>query len=59
MNLTDIFTEFKALPSAEAKVEYLRSIATLDLPFDINYEALISAWERIARAEAKISETEQ
>jgi hypothetical protein len=52
MNLSDLFAEFKSLPSAEAKVEYLKSIATLNLPFDINYEALVAAWERIARVEA-------
>jgi hypothetical protein len=52
MTLTSLFAEFKSLPSAEAKVEYLRSLATLNLPYDINYEALIAAWERIAQAEA-------
>jgi hypothetical protein len=51
MNLHDLFAEFKSLPSAEAKVEYLRSLATLNLPYDINYQALIAAWERIALAE--------
>jgi len=52
MNLSDLFAEFKSLPSAEAKVEYLRSIATLNLPYDINYEALVDAWEKRAQVEA-------
>jgi hypothetical protein len=52
MNLSDLFAEFKSLPSAEAKVEYLKSIATLNLPFDINYEALVAVWEKQARVEA-------
>jgi hypothetical protein len=40
-----IFESFKALPSAEAKVEFLRSIAKLNLPYDINYDTLIKFWE--------------
>jgi len=59
MNLSDLFAEFKSLPSAEAKVEYLRSLATLNLPFDINYEALVAVWERVAQAESASAETEQ
>jgi len=57
MNLTDLFAEFKSLPSAEAKVEYLRSLSTLNLPYDINYEALISAWGK--QAQAELTKTEQ
>jgi hypothetical protein len=52
MNLSDLFAEFKSLPSAEAKVEYLRSIATLNLPYDINYEALVAVWEKQAQVAA-------
>jgi hypothetical protein len=46
MDLTSIFREFQTLETSAEKVEYLRSIATLNLPYDINFEALISAWER-------------
>jgi hypothetical protein len=46
MDITSIFREFQALETAAEKVDYLRSIATLNLPYDINYEALIAAWER-------------
>jgi len=46
MDITSIFREFQALETSVEKIEYLRSIATLNLPYDINYEALISAWER-------------
>ena len=45
MELTSIYREFQALETAADKVAYLRSIATLNLPFDINYDALIAAWE--------------
>jgi hypothetical protein len=51
MTLTSLFAEFKSLPSAEAKVEYLRSLAKLNLPYDINYEALVAAWEKRALTE--------
>jgi hypothetical protein len=40
-----LFETFKALNSAEAKVEFLRSIAKLNLPYEINFENLIIAWE--------------
>ena len=46
MDLTSIFREFQALETVTEKVTYLRAIATLNLPYDINYEALIAAWER-------------
>jgi hypothetical protein len=46
MDITSIFREFQALETSVEKIDYLRSIATLNLPYDINYEALISAWER-------------
>ena len=46
MDLTSIFREFQALATVAEKIEYLRSLSTLNLPYDINYEALISAWER-------------
>jgi len=45
-----IFETFKALSSVEAKVEYLRGLAKLNLPYDINFDALILAWESQAEA---------
>ena len=51
MTLDYIFETFKALDSAEAKVEYLVGLAKLNLPYDINYEALIKAWESQVEAE--------
>jgi hypothetical protein len=53
MNLSDLFAEFKSLPSTEAKVTYLRSLATLNLPYDINYEALIKSWESLAEVDSE------
>jgi hypothetical protein len=40
-----LFETFKSLKTVEAKVEYLRSIAKLNLPYDINFDTLISVWE--------------
>ena len=45
-----LFETFKALPTAEAKVEFLRSIAKLNLPYEINYDTLIKVWESKAEA---------
>ena len=46
MDLTSIFRDFRALETVTEKVTFLKTLATLNLPYDINYEALISAWER-------------
>lgn len=46
MDLTSIFRDFQALETVTEKVTFLKQLATLNLPYDINYEALISAWER-------------
>jgi hypothetical protein len=47
MDLTSIFRDFRALETVTEKVTFLKSLATLNLPYDIHYEALIAAWERI------------
>jgi hypothetical protein len=47
MDLTSIFRDFRALETVTEKVTFLKQLATLNLPYDIHYEALISAWERI------------
>ena len=46
MDLTSIFRDFRALETVTEKVTFLNQLATLNLPYDINYEALIAAWER-------------
>ena len=46
MDLAYIYATFKALETVAEKVTFLKTLATLNLPYDINYEALISAWER-------------
>ena len=50
LNMTKdyIFETFKALESPAAKVEYLRGLAKLNLPYDFNYDNLISAWSKLA-----------
>lgn len=46
MDLASIFRDFRALENVTEKVTFLKQLATLNLPYDINYEALIAAWER-------------
>ena len=46
MDLTSIFRDFRALETVTEKVTFLKELATLNLPYDINYDALIAAWER-------------
>jgi hypothetical protein len=46
MDLTSIFRDFRVLETVAEKVTFLKQLATLNLPYDINYEALIKAWER-------------
>lgn len=44
MDLQTIYSEFKALSTSESKVNYLRMLQTLNLPYEINYENLIKYW---------------
>ena len=46
MDLTSIFRDFRALETVTEKVTFLKQLAKFNLPYDINYEALIAAWER-------------
>lgn len=46
MDLATIYRDFQALETVTEKVTFLKSLATFSLPYDINYEALIAAWER-------------
>ena len=40
-----IFAEFKKLETVWDKIEFLKDLQKLNLPYDINYEALIAVWE--------------
>ena len=40
-----IFESFRAVESVWDKVQFLRDLQKMNLPYDINYEALIAAWE--------------
>lgn len=42
-----IFESFKNLKSNEEKVEYIRGLEKLNLPYDFNYTNLILAWESL------------
>jgi hypothetical protein len=46
MDLAGIYRDFKALETVTEKVTFLKQLETLTLPYDINYQALIAAWER-------------
>jgi hypothetical protein len=56
LDLGYIFETFKNLPSAKDKVEFLKTLPDLNLPFSINYENLIAAWEKIAKSELEVEE---
>jgi hypothetical protein len=45
MTLEYIFQTFRALETVAEKLTYLRELETLALPYEINFEALIRAWE--------------
>jgi hypothetical protein len=40
-----IFDAFDELESIHDKVEFLKDLQKLNLPYDINYDALIAVWE--------------
>ena len=40
-----IFQDFKNLKSVFEKIDYIKQLSTLNLPYDINYENLIKLWE--------------
>jgi hypothetical protein len=40
-----IFESFKKLETSWDKIEFLKDLQRLNLSYDINYEALIAAWE--------------
>ena len=44
MLLTDIYREFRTLKTSTERVEYIRTLQTLNLHFDINYDNLIEYW---------------
>lgn len=44
MTIEYIFETFRAFETVAERVTYLQELATLSLPYEINYEALINAW---------------
>jgi len=40
-----IFDAFDELETVWDKVKFLKELQRMNLPYDINYEALIAAWE--------------
>ena len=46
MDLQYIYATFRSLETVTEKVTFLKELETLNLPYEINYTNLISAWER-------------
>lgn len=46
MDLISIYKDFQKLETVAEKVTFLKSLETLNLPYEINYLGLIAAWER-------------
>lgn len=44
MILSDIYREFRTLVTSSERIEYLRTLQTLNLHYDINYDKLIEYW---------------
>ena len=40
-----IFDAFDELETVWDKIQFLEDLSRMNLPYDINYEALIAAWE--------------
>ena len=51
-----IFDAFDELETVHDRIEFLKDIQKLNLPLDINYEALINAWTIIGDAAATSTE---
>lgn len=51
LQLDYIFESFRKLDSATDKVEFLKNLRELNLSYELNYDNLILAWERIAELE--------
>ena len=51
LDLQYIYDSFKSLTSIHDKINYLRDLQKLNLNYDINYENLIRAWEKLANKE--------
>ena len=45
MDLQSIYRDFQALETVAEKITFLKQLETLNLRYEINYNALISAWE--------------
>jgi len=51
-----IFESFRKLETVAEKIEYIQSLRGLGLPYEFNYENLISAWEKVAESAEEITE---
>jgi hypothetical protein len=46
MDLNYIFKTFQELGNTEARIAYLNQLRNMNLPYDINYDNLIAAWQK-------------
>jgi hypothetical protein len=46
MDLSTIYSEFKALETPEEKVNYLLTLKEFNLPYDLNFDNLINSWSK-------------
>jgi hypothetical protein len=47
MQLEDLYREFQGLDSIYEKIEWLQEMSRINLPYDINWDGLIRAWEAL------------
>jgi hypothetical protein len=50
MELQDLYKEFQGTYSVAEKIEYLRTMERMNLPYDINWQGLIDGWLAAATA---------
>lgn len=55
LELGYIFESFRKLDNVMDKVEFIRGLQELNLPYDLNYENLIAAWARKAELESPVA----
>ena len=46
MTIQSIFSDFKSIVTDSEKVNFLKTLQTLNLPYEINYENLINFYQK-------------
>ena len=50
MELQDLYREFQSTYSVAEKIEWLRTMERMNLPYDINWQGLIDGWLKATAA---------